>query len=55
MIFLQIAGGREQKQMAFATLLGSETAAAAFLADVQEMAAMTNYTYACLLYTSRCV
>lgn len=40
-----IAGGREQKQMAFATLLGSETAAAAFLADVQEMAAMTNYTY----------
>ena len=26
-----IAGGREQKQMAFATLLGSETAAAAFL------------------------
>ncbi len=41
-----IAGGREQKQMAFATtLLGSETAAAAFLADVQDMAAMTNYTY----------
>lgn len=40
-----IAGGREQKQMAFATLLGSEEEAAAFLADVQEMAAMTNYTY----------
>lgn len=40
-----IAGGREQKQMAFTTLLGSEEAAAAFLADVQDMAAMTNYTY----------
>ena len=40
-----IAAGREQKQMAFTTLLGSEEAAAAFLADVQEMAAMTNYTY----------
>ena len=39
-----IAGGREQKQMAFTTLLGSEEAAAAFLADVQDMAAMTNYT-----------
>ena len=31
--------------MAFTTLLGSEEAAAAFLADVQDMAAMTNYTY----------
>mgnify|MGYP000051963119 CR=1 FL=1 len=40
-----IAGGREQKQMAFTTLLGSEEEAAAFLADVQDMAAMTNYTY----------
>lgn len=40
-----IAAGREQKRMAFTTLLGSEEAAAAFLADVQEMAAMTNYTY----------
>ena len=40
-----IAAGREQKQMAFTTLLGSEEAAADFLADVQEMAAMTNYTY----------
>ena len=40
-----IAGGREQKQLAFTTLLGSEEEAAAFLADVQDMAAMTNYTY----------
>lgn len=40
-----IAAGREQKQMAFTTLLDSKEAAAAFLADVQDMAAMTNYTY----------
>lgn len=31
--------------LAFTTLLGSEEEAAAFLADVQDMAAMTNYTY----------
>lgn len=40
-----IAGGREQKQLAFATLLGSDEASADFLNDVKAMAAMTNYTY----------
>lgn len=40
-----IAAGREQKQMAFSTLLGSEEAASAFLSEVQDMAAQTNYTY----------
>ena len=40
-----IAGGREQKQMAFSTLLGSEQAAGEFLADVKDMAANTNYSY----------
>ena len=40
-----VAAGREQKQMAFSTLLGSEEAASAFLSEVQDMAAQTNYTY----------
>lgn len=40
-----IAAEREQKQMAFSTLLGSEEAASAFLSEVQDMAAQTNYTY----------
>lgn len=41
----EIAATREQKQMAFTTLLGSEEAASAFLAEVQDMAVQTNYTY----------
>lgn len=40
-----IAGNREQKQMAFSTLLQSDEAAADYLEQVQEMAARTNYTY----------
>ena len=40
-----IAGSREQKQLAFSTLLGSDQAAEAFLGRVKSMAAKTNYTY----------
>ena len=40
-----IAASREQKQLAFSTLLGSDAAADAYLQDVQDMAARTNYTY----------
>jgi hypothetical protein len=40
-----IAAGREQKQLAFSTLLGSDEAAAGFLSNVKDMAAQTNYTY----------
>ena len=40
-----IAGSREQKQLAFATLLRGDAAAGAFLGDVKAMAAATNYTY----------
>lgn len=40
-----IAAGREQKQLAFSTLLGSDGAAADFLGEVKAMAAGTNYTY----------
>ena len=40
-----IAAGREQKKLAFTTLLGSETAASDFLGEVKAMASTTNYTY----------
>lgn len=40
-----IASGREQKQLAFSTLLGSDAAAEGFLDEVKKMAADTNYTY----------
>lgn len=40
-----IAAGREQKKLAFTTLLGSETAASDFLGRVKTMASTTNYTY----------
>ncbi len=40
-----IAANREQKQLAFSTLLGSENSAEEYLQDVQDMAAQTNYTY----------
>ena len=40
-----IAGNREQKQMAFSTLLGSDQAAENYLDQVQKMASLTNYTY----------
>lgn len=40
-----IAAGREQKKLAFTTLLGSETDATDFLDEVKAMASTTNYTY----------
>ncbi|HIT31685.1 MAG TPA: tape measure protein [Candidatus Enterenecus stercoripullorum] len=40
-----IAGSREQTQMAFAQRLGSDEAAAEYLAQVRTMAARTNYGY----------
>lgn len=40
-----VAAGREQKQLAFSTLLGSDQRASDFLSDVKAMAADTNYTY----------
>lgn len=40
-----IAAGREQKQLAFSTLLGGDDQAKAFLGQVKTMAATTNYTY----------
>lgn len=40
-----IAANREQKQLAFSTLLGSDDSAEKYLQDVQDMAARTNYTY----------
>lgn len=40
-----IAASREQKQMAFATLLGSDEEAADYMARVKAMAAKTNYSY----------
>lgn len=40
-----IASNRQQKRLAFATLLGSDEAAAEFMADVKTMAAATNYSY----------
>lgn len=40
-----IAGGREQTQLAFNTLLGDKETASAYLEQVRDMAAKTNYTY----------
>ena len=40
-----IAAGREQKKLAFTTLLGSEAKASDFLGRVKTMASTTNYTY----------
>lgn len=40
-----IAAGREQKKLAFTTLLGSEAKASDFLDEVKAMASTTNYTY----------
>lgn len=40
-----IAGTREQTKMAFAKALGGDEAADAYLEQVREMAARTNYTY----------
>lgn len=40
-----VAGGRERKQLAFSTLLGSEALAESYLGQVKRMAAETNYTY----------
>ena len=40
-----IAANREQKQLAFSTLLGSDDSAEKYIQDVQDMAARTNYTY----------
>lgn len=40
-----IAGGREQTRMAFAQRLGGEDRAAAYLDQVEKMAASTNYEY----------
>ena len=40
-----IAGGREQTRMAFSQRLGGDDQAAAYLAQVEKMAANTNYEY----------
>lgn len=40
-----IAGGREQTRMAFAQRLGGDDEARAYLAQVEKMAASTNYEY----------
>lgn len=40
-----IAGSREQTKMAFAKALGGDEAADAYLEQVRDMAARTNYTY----------
>lgn len=40
-----IAGGREQTRMALEQRFGSESAAIDYLADVEELAAKTNYEY----------
>lgn len=40
-----IAGNREQKQISFATLLGSDAAAEAYLSDMTEFAAVTPFGY----------
>ena len=40
-----IAGGREQTKMAFSKALGGDEAADAYLEQVREMAARTNYKY----------
>lgn len=40
-----IAGGREQTRMAFSQRLGGDTQADAYLAQVEKMAANTNYEY----------
>lgn len=40
-----IAGGREQTRMAFSQRLGGDDRAAAYLAQVEKMAASTNYEY----------
>ena len=40
-----IAAGREQKKLAFTTLLGSEAEASDFLGEVKAMASTTNCTY----------